>query len=541
MPIRSATTEEFPCAILPNGPECTRTGVFSSVCNRFGRMASFMITVIAPPALSSSAVTGSPDGVYPTTIRPSLERMSWSDVDRASTAIASDAAVMSNPVCLGTPSAAAPRPITMLRSARSLTSSTRRQVMLCWSMPSLFPWCRWLSSIAESMLCAAVTACMSPVRCRLSVSNGTTWLYPPPAAPPLIPNVGPIEACRIEIVARLPMCRIAWPRPTVVVVLPSPSGVGVTAVTTTYLAFGRSASSSIAFRSIFATFSPYGCTSHGGRPMSSATSAIGFSVAPRAISKAVGIGIYWSSLSVELSGAGAPPPRRRESRRRIDDRLWLGEGLHRIAAADPAAPADAASATAERQVRFPQIRRRVDVDPAGPGPLGEREPTLQVAREDGGRQAERRRVGQLERLLRRRHLDDRHNRPECLLSLDRHPRRHAVQHGRLREQPGTKTWCPVPASADPRPGGDRVGDMPVELGGRGLVIQRPHRRLRVIRVTEPHPCLRCFNDPLRELRADSRMYQEPLASRAALPRAQVGGLERGICREFEVGVIEYDH
>ena len=51
---------------------------------------------------------------------------------------------------------------------------------------------------------------------------------------------------------RLPMCFIAWPRPTVVVVLPSPSGVGVIAVTTTYFAFGRSASSSIASRRILA-------------------------------------------------------------------------------------------------------------------------------------------------------------------------------------------------------------------------------------------------------------------------------------------------
>ena len=50
----------------------------------------------------------------------------------------------------------------------------------------------------------------------------------------------------------LPMCFIAWPSPTVVVVLPSPSGVGVIAVTTTYFAFGRSASSSIASRRILA-------------------------------------------------------------------------------------------------------------------------------------------------------------------------------------------------------------------------------------------------------------------------------------------------
>ena len=44
----------------------------------------------------------------------------------------------------------------------------------------------------------------------------------------------------MAIVAFLPMWRNAMPRPIVVVVLPSPSGVGVMAVTTTYLAFGRS-------------------------------------------------------------------------------------------------------------------------------------------------------------------------------------------------------------------------------------------------------------------------------------------------------------
>src|SRR5215467_10228374 len=77
------------------------------------------------------------------------------------------------------------------------------------------------------MLCAAVTACMSPVRCRFSTSIGTTWLYPPPAAPPLMPKVGPMDGCRIATVARLPMCRNPCPSPTVVVVLPSPSGVGL--------------------------------------------------------------------------------------------------------------------------------------------------------------------------------------------------------------------------------------------------------------------------------------------------------------------------
>ena len=37
----------------------------------------------------------------------------------------------------------------------------------------------------------------------------------------------------MAMVAWRPMQARAWPRPTVVVVFPSPSGVGVTAVTTT--------------------------------------------------------------------------------------------------------------------------------------------------------------------------------------------------------------------------------------------------------------------------------------------------------------------
>jgi len=48
----------------------------------------------------------------------------------------------------------------------------------------------------------------------------------------------------------------AWPRPTVVVVFPSPNGVGVIADTTTYFAFGCDASSSMASSLIFATSYP---------------------------------------------------------------------------------------------------------------------------------------------------------------------------------------------------------------------------------------------------------------------------------------------
>ena len=65
IPIRSAKADELPWAMLPKGPACTRTGVFSSVCRRLGLIASRMMTVIAPAAFSCSAVTGSPSAVYP--------------------------------------------------------------------------------------------------------------------------------------------------------------------------------------------------------------------------------------------------------------------------------------------------------------------------------------------------------------------------------------------------------------------------------------------------------------------------------------------
>ena len=90
------------------------------------------------------------------------------------------------------------------------------------------------------------------------------------------------------ITARLPMCFIAWPSPTVVVVLPSPSGVGVIAVTTTYFAFGRSASSSIASRRILARLDPYGSSRCSPMPICDAISGSGLAVAARAISRSDG-------------------------------------------------------------------------------------------------------------------------------------------------------------------------------------------------------------------------------------------------------------
>ena len=73
---------------------------------------------------------------------------------------------------------------------------------------------------------------------------GTTWAYPPPAAPPFMPKTGPREGSRRQIIASLPMRRRPSPRPTVVVVLPSPAGVGLMAVTRMRWEPGRSGSES---------------------------------------------------------------------------------------------------------------------------------------------------------------------------------------------------------------------------------------------------------------------------------------------------------
>src|SRR6266851_140317 len=103
-----------------------------------------------------------------------------------------------------------------------------------------------------------------------------------------MPNVGPIDGWRIATIAGRPMCDRAWPRPTVVVVLPSPNGVGVIAETTTYLALGRPASSSIASSLILATSCPYGSSRCAPMPILAAISGIGSSFARRAISRSLG-------------------------------------------------------------------------------------------------------------------------------------------------------------------------------------------------------------------------------------------------------------
>ena len=60
---------------------------------------------------------------------------------------------------------------------------------------------------------------------------GTICAKPPPAAPPFIPNTGPKEGSLKQMIVFLPIRFKASPKPTLVVVFPSPAGVGLIAVT----------------------------------------------------------------------------------------------------------------------------------------------------------------------------------------------------------------------------------------------------------------------------------------------------------------------
>ena len=154
----------------------------------------------------------------------------------------SEAGVISKPSSRGMPSCVPPMPITVRRSARSFMSRQRRQVIRRASRPWGLPWNIELSSAAASRLLAVVTACRSPVKCRLMSSAGSICERSPPVPPPLMPMTGPTDGSRKATVACAPRRRSAWVRPIEVVVLPSPAVVGVIPVTSTRRPTGASRS-----------------------------------------------------------------------------------------------------------------------------------------------------------------------------------------------------------------------------------------------------------------------------------------------------------
>src|SRR5262245_5596175 len=132
----------------------------------------------------------------------------------------------------------------------------------------------WLSARAASRLCAAVTACRSPVKCRLMRADGSRRDCPPPVPPPFWPNTGPSDGSRSAQATLMPSFRAACVSPTVQVVLPSPAGVGLIADTRISRARGWASRKASSGR-IFRTPVPQGWTSALSKPKSAATSAIG--------------------------------------------------------------------------------------------------------------------------------------------------------------------------------------------------------------------------------------------------------------------------
>lgn len=118
---------------------------------------------------------------------------------------------------------------------------------------------------------------------------GTTCEYPPPAAPPLMPKVGPCEGCRMLVKTRFFKCApMAWQSPTVVVDLPSPSGVGLMPDTSTYLPFLLSLSRSSTESFTLALYDPCRSSSSGRMPAAAATTLMSSGVVACEISMSLG-------------------------------------------------------------------------------------------------------------------------------------------------------------------------------------------------------------------------------------------------------------
>ncbi len=88
---------------------------------------------------------------------------------------------------------------------------------------------------ALKKLCAVEIACKSPVKWRLIFSLGIICAKPPPVAPPFIPKTGPKEGSLKQPIVLFPIRFNPSVNPIEIVVLPSPNGVGVIALTKTSL------------------------------------------------------------------------------------------------------------------------------------------------------------------------------------------------------------------------------------------------------------------------------------------------------------------
>src|SRR5262249_40727474 len=99
-----------------------------------------------------------------------------------------------------------------------------------------------------------------------------------------MPKQGPSEGSRRQLMARLPIRLRPSPRPTVVVVLPSPAGVGLMAVTRMSLPSLFFCAALMSSNDTLALYGPKLSRASAGMPIFLPISAIGFIFASRAIS-----------------------------------------------------------------------------------------------------------------------------------------------------------------------------------------------------------------------------------------------------------------
>src|SRR5262245_19511909 len=99
-----------------------------------------------------------------------------------------------------------------------------------------------------------------------------------------MPKQGPSEGSRRQLMARLPIRLRPSPRPTVVVVLPSPAGVGLMAVTSMSLPSLFFCAALMKSNDTLALYGPKLSRASAGMPRPLPISAIGFIFASRAIS-----------------------------------------------------------------------------------------------------------------------------------------------------------------------------------------------------------------------------------------------------------------
>ena len=188
---------------------------------------------------------------------PTLSFKSFKSFARHKIAMISLATVISKPSWRITPLPFEPTPMIISLNSRSFMS-IHLLIKICFgSMFNALPWWMWLSIIAQIKLFAVVIAWKSPVKCMLISSIGTTCAYPPPAAPPFIPKFGPKDGSLKTEIAFLPILLSPIAKPTFIVVLPSPVGVGLILVIKINLPSFLSLFFSKRFKSNFALYLPY--------------------------------------------------------------------------------------------------------------------------------------------------------------------------------------------------------------------------------------------------------------------------------------------